>query len=242
MIEGNNIYKSYGLFTALNGVSFSVKPGSVVAIVGPSGSGKSTLIRLINGLESFQKGSLIVDGINVSDPKNLVALRRKTGMVFQGFNLFPHLTVLENLTLAPQRVLKLNKVQSETLSFALLERVGLQDQAYKYPDELSGGQMQRTAIARALVMKPKILLFDEPTSALDPEMTGEVLETMQKLIKEGITMLVVTHEMGFAKEVADQLLFLDQGRIVEQTTPNDFFSNPKTERARIFLRKVLSHQ
>jgi general L-amino acid transport system ATP-binding protein len=235
-----NIHKWFGDFHVLNNVSASVGRGEVVVIFGPSGSGKSTFIRTINRLETHQRGTIIVDGIEMTDDlRNIEAIRRETGMVFQQFNLFPHLTVLQNITLAPMWVRKRNRKEAEVQAYELLERVGIGEQAEKYPGQLSGGQQQRVAIARALAMQPRILLFDEPTSALDPEMIKEVLEVMQELAHTGITMLVVTHEMGFAREVADRMLFFDKGQIVEQGTPEQIFTTPQQERTRQFLSQIL---
>ncbi len=235
-----DVHKWYGEFHALNGVSATVRRGEVAVIFGPSGSGKSTFIRTINRLETHQRGVIIVDGIEMSDDlRNIEAIRRETGMVFQQFNLFPHLTVLQNITLAPMWVRKSKRKEAEEGAYELLQRVGIGEQAMKYPAQLSGGQQQRVAIARALAMQPRILLFDEPTSALDPEMIKEVLEVMQELAHTGITMLVVTHEMGFAREVADRLLFFDKGQIVEQGTPEQIFTAPQHERTNLFLSQIL---
>lgn len=243
MIEFNNVNKWYGnQFHVLRDINLQVSKGERIVICGPSGSGKSTLIRCINRLEAHQQGQLIVDGIEVNDDvKNLNVLRRKVGMVFQQFNLFPHLTVLENLTLAPIQVNKVLKAEAEARAMQQLERVRIAEQAHKFPLQLSGGQQQRVAIARALCLTPQILLFDEPTSALDPEMINEVLDVMTELAAQGITMLCVTHEMGFAKSVADRVIFMDQGQIVEQNNPHDFFSQPKNERTQAFLAKILAH-
>ncbi len=235
-----NVNKWYGNFHALKDVSLRVKRGEVVVICGPSGSGKSTFIRTINRLEEHQEGRIIVDGIEMtSDIRNIDAIRREVGMVFQQFNLFPHLTVLQNITLAPIWVRKKTRKEAEAKAFELLERVGIKEQAYKYPGQLSGGQQQRVAIARALAMEPRIMLFDEPTSALDPEMVKEVLDVMKTLARSGMTMLCVTHEMGFAREVADRIVFMDQGQIVEEGTPDQFFSNPRNERTKLFLSQIL---
>ncbi len=240
IIVCRDVHKWYGEFHALRGVSASVRRGEVVVIFGPSGSGKSTFIRTINRLEEHQRGQIVVDGIELTnDLRNIEAIRRDTGMVFQQFNLFPHLTVLQNITLAPMWVRKRKRAEAETQARELLERVGIHEQASKYPGQLSGGQQQRVAIARALAMQPRIMLFDEPTSALDPEMIKEVLEVMQELAHSGITMLVVTHEMGFAREVADRMLFFDHGLIVEQGTPNQIFEDPQHERTRLFLSQIL---
>ena len=243
MIEFNKVNKWYGnQFHVLRDINLKVSKGERIVICGPSGSGKSTLIRCINRLEAHQQGQLIVDGIEVNDDvKNLNVLRRKVGMVFQQFNLFPHLTVLENLTLAPIQVNKVLKAEAEARAMQQLERVRIAEQASKFPLQLSGGQQQRVAIARALCLTPQILLFDEPTSALDPEMINEVLDVMTELAAQGITMLCVTHEMGFAKSVADRVIFMDQGQIVEQNNPHDFFSQPKSERTQAFLAKILAH-
>ena len=243
MIEFNNVNKWYGnQFHVLRDINLKIAKGERIVICGPSGSGKSTLIRCINRLEAHQQGQLIVDGIEVNDDvKNLNVLRRKVGMVFQQFNLFPHLTVLENLTLAPIQVNKVPKAEAEARAMQQLERVRIAEQAHKFPLQLSGGQQQRVAIARALCLTPQILLFDEPTSALDPEMINEVLDVMTELAAQGITMLCVTHEMGFAKSVADRVIFMDQGQIVEQNNPHDFFSQPKNERTQAFLAKILAH-
>ena len=240
IIEMNKINKWYDDFHVLKDVDLNVKKGEKIVICGPSGSGKSTMIRCINRLEEFQQGSLIVDGININNNiKNIEAVRKDVGMVFQHFNLFPHLTILENLTLAPTRVKRVPKEEAELMAMEYLELVRIGDQAHKFPGQLSGGQKQRVAIARSLCMRPKVLLFDEPTSALDPEMVKEVLDVMVKLAKEGITMLCVTHEMGFAREVADRVLFMDEGRIVEENNPNDFFDNPKNERTKNFLSQII---
>ncbi len=237
-----DVHKWYGHFHALRGINMEVKKGEVIVIFGPSGSGKSTFIRTINRLEEHQKGQIIVDGIELtSDTRNIEAIRREVGMVFQQFNLFPHLTVLQNITLAPIQVRKWPKEKAEKIAMELLERVGIPEQAHKYPGQLSGGQQQRVAIARALAMQPKIMLFDEPTSALDPEMIKEVLDVMIELARSGMTMLVVTHEMGFAKAVADRMYFFDKGQIVESGTPEEIFTNPKEERTKLFLSQILTH-
>jgi len=235
-----DVNKWYGEFQALKDVSLRVKKGEVVVICGPSGSGKSTFIRTINRLEEHQEGRIIVDGVEMTnDIRNIDTIRRETGMVFQQFNLFPHLTVLQNVTLAPIWVRKQTRKESEERALKLLERVGIVEQAKKYPGQLSGGQQQRVAIARALAMEPRIMLFDEPTSALDPEMVKEVLDVMKNLAREGITMLCVTHEMGFAREVADRVVFMDRGQIVEEGTPEHFFNNPRHERTKLFLSQIL---
>lgn len=235
-----NVSKWYGNFQALRDINLTVKRQEVVVVIGPSGSGKSTLIRTINRLEEHQSGEIVVDGIPLThNVRNIEAIRAETGMVFQQFNLFPHLTVIENIILAPVHVRKRRKPEAEIMAMELLERVGIPEQANKYPAQLSGGQQQRVAIARALAMEPKIMLFDEPTSALDPEMIKEVLDVMRELAHSGMTMLVVTHEMGFAREVADRIVFMDSGEIVEIGTPATFFTEPKHERTKTFLRKIL---
>jgi general L-amino acid transport system ATP-binding protein len=240
IIDCRNVNKWYGDFHALRDVSLTVKRKEVVVVIGPSGSGKSTLIRCINRLEEHQSGEIVVDGIPLNrNLRNIEAVRMETGMVFQQFNLFPHLTVLQNITLAPIQVRKKSRKEAEELATQLLERVGIPEQAHKHPGQLSGGQQQRVAIARALAMQPKIMLFDEPTSALDPEMIKEVLEVMQELAISGMTMLVVTHEMGFAREVADRIVFMDAGEIVEIGTPEHFFTAPQHERTKLFLRQIL---
>jgi ABC-type polar amino acid transport system ATPase subunit len=240
MIEIKNVSKWYGNFQVLNGINETIDRGQTVVICGPSGSGKSTLLRCINGLEPYQKGEITVEGISLSDPKtNLYKVRRKIGMVFQKFELYPHMTVLHNITLAPMKVLKKSKKEAEKRAIALLERVGIPEKAMEYPANLSGGQQQRVAIARSLAMDPGYMLFDEPTSALDPEMIKEVLDVMIDLAKEGMTMIVVTHEMGFAREVADEIIFIDEGKIVERGTDESFFANPKSERTKAFLSQIL---
>jgi general L-amino acid transport system ATP-binding protein len=237
-----DVHKWFGDFHVLRGVTLTVRKGEVVVICGPSGSGKSTFIRTLNRLEEHQRGQIIIDGIELTnDVRNIEAIRREIGMVFQSFNLFPHLTVLQNITLAPIWVRKMKRSEAEELAMQLLARVGIAEQAHKYPAQLSGGQQQRVAIARALAMQPKIMLFDEPTSALDPEMIKEVLDVMRELARSGMTMLVITHEMGFAREVADRIIFFDQGRIVEENTPEEFFRAPKHERTKIFLSQILHH-
>ena len=240
IIQIQNMNKWFGDFQVLKEINLEVKPKEKIVVCGPSGSGKSTLIRCINRLEEHQKGNIIVDGIEISeDTKNIEQVRAEVGMVFQQFNLFPHLSILDNCTLAPIWVKKMPKKQAEELAKKHLERVQITDQAQKFPGQLSGGQQQRVAIARALCMEPKIMLFDEPTSALDPEMIKEVLDVMVNLAKEGMTMIVVTHEMGFAKEVADQMIFMDEGMIVEKANTKDFFANPKSERTKLFLSQIL---
>ena len=237
-----DLNKWYGNFHVLKNINLNVKKGEKIVICGPSGSGKSTMTRCINRLEEFQQGSLVVDGIEmIEDVKNIEAIRKDVGMVFQHFNLFPHLTILENLTLGPIWVQKKPKEEAEKTAMMYLERVKIPDQANKYPGQLSGGQQQRVAIARSLCMNPKIMLFDEPTSALDPEMIKEVLDVMVELADEGMTMLCVTHEMGFAKKVADRVIFMDGGEIVEQNTPDEFFDNPETDRLQLFLSQILEH-
>ncbi|MEB3248279.1 MAG: amino acid ABC transporter ATP-binding protein [Merismopediaceae bacterium] len=240
MITIQNVSKCYGSFQVLKDCSTHVEEGEVVVVCGPSGSGKSTLIKCINALEPFQGGTILVDGISVGQVKvNLPKLRSRVGMVFQHFELFPHLSVLNNLTLGPIQVLKKSKTEAQTQATQLLARVGLEAQVHKYPGQLSGGQQQRVAIVRALAMNPLVMLFDEPTSALDPEMVSEVLDVMVELAKEGMTMMVVTHEMGFAKQVADRVIFMDHGQIVEDRPKTDFFAHPESERARQFLAKIL---
>ncbi|NPA73210.1 MAG: amino acid ABC transporter ATP-binding protein [Epsilonproteobacteria bacterium] len=242
MIEMINVNKYFGSFHALKNINFKVKKGEVVVVCGPSGSGKSTLIRCINKLEDIDEGKIIVDGMDINDKKvNVNKIREEVGMVFQHFNLFPHLSIIENIMIAPIKVRGIPKSEAQKLAMELLERVKIPHQADKYPSELSGGQKQRVAIARTLAMKPKIILFDEPTSALDPEMIGEVLDVMKELAKENYTIVCVTHEMGFAKEVSDRIVFMDNGVIVEEDTPNEFFNNPKTDRAKKFLSEILQH-
>ena len=242
LIEFASVNKWYGDFHVLRDINLRVAKGERIVICGPSGSGKSTLIRCINRLEEHQVGRLVVDGVELSDDvKAIEAIRKQVGMVFQQFNLFPHLSVLDNLTLAPMWVGKVSKKDAEERAMAQLNRVRIAEQAHKYPLQLSGGQQQRVAIARALCLTPKIMLFDEPTSALDPEMINEVLDVMIELAGQGITMLCVTHEMGFAKSVADRVIFMDQGQIVEENTPHEFFNNPKTDRTKDFLSKILAH-
>jgi polar amino acid transport system ATP-binding protein len=242
MITFKGVHKWFGPLHVLNDVNLQVEPGEVVVVCGPSGSGKSTLIRCINALEPIQQGEIIVDGLSLgSSQTNLTRLRADVGMVFQQFNLYPHMTALKNITLAPIHVRKLSRGEAERVAMALLEKVGIPDKAPAYPAELSGGQQQRVAIARALAMQPKIMLFDEPTSALDPEMINEVLEVMGTLAQEGMTMIVVTHEMGFAKRVADRIVFMDEGRLVEEGAPEVFFTHPQSERTQQFLSKILVH-
>lgn len=239
MIKIKDLHKSFGTLEVLSGIDLEVAEREVVVIIGPSGSGKSTLLRCINYLEEPTSGTITVDGIELSGEANINAVRREVGMVFQRFNLFPHMTVLENLLLAPMKVRKLSKDDAEKAAMELLIKVGMENKANSYPEQLSGGQQQRVAIARALAMKPKALLFDEPTSALDPEMINEVLDVMKKLAKEGMTMVVVTHEMGFAREVGDRVIFIDGGKIVEEGAPEDIFSRAKEERTKSFLSKIL---
>ena len=242
IVRMENVNKWFGDLHVLKDINLEVAPGEVLVIIGPSGSGKSTLIRTINRLEPIQKGRIVVDGVELNDDlRNVEAIRREVGMVFQQFNLFPHMTILENITLAPTKVRGIPKEEAEKKAMELLERVGIADQAKKYPAQLSGGQQQRAAIVRALAMEPKIMLFDEPTSALDPEMVGEVLDVMRELAGSGMTMLVVTHEMGFARDVADRVIFMDEGRIVEEGTPEAIFSHPREERTRNFLHRILRH-
>ena len=242
VININDMNKWYGDFHVLKDVNLQVTKGERIVICGPSGSGKSTMIRCINRLEEFQRGSLTVNGVEmIEDVKNISAIRREVGMVFQHFNLFPHLTILENLTLGPIWVQKKPKEEAEATAMKYLERVKIPDQALKFPGQLSGGQQQRVAIARSLCMSPEIMLFDEPTSALDPEMIKEVLDVMVELADEGMTMLCVTHEMGFAKKVADRVIFMDGGEIVEQNTPEELFNNPQTDRLQLFLSQILDH-
>ncbi|MBT8200717.1 MAG: amino acid ABC transporter ATP-binding protein [Acidimicrobiia bacterium] len=240
MIVCEGVKKWFGDFQALKGVTTTVKEREVVVVIGPSGSGKSTFIRCINRLEQHQEGIIAVDGVEMTnDLRNIEQIRSEVGMVFQQFNLFPHLTILDNITLAPIWVRKRPKAEAEDAAMKLLERVGIPEQANKYPGQLSGGQQQRVAIARALAMEPKIMLFDEPTSALDPEMIKEVLDVMKELAESGMTMMVVTHEMGFAREVADRVLFFDYGTIVEEGTPEHFFTNPQHDRTKLFLSQIL---
>jgi glutamate/aspartate transport system ATP-binding protein len=242
MIELTDVSKWYGRFQVLANCSMRIDKGEVVVICGPSGSGKSTLIKCINGLEPFSKGTITVDGISVGDPStNLPKLRSRIGMVFQNFELFPHMTAAENIVLAQQKVLRRERAAAEAKALELLARMGLAEHAAKYPAQLSGGQQQRVAIARALAMDPIAMLFDEPTSALDPEMITEVLDVMVKLAEEGMTMAVVTHEMGFAHKVADRVVFMDQGAIIEDATKEAFFGTPRSERAQLFLSKILQH-
>ena len=242
IIELKGVSKFFGDFQALRDVSLTIGLGERVVVCGPSGSGKSTMIRCINRLEAHESGTIVVDGVELSeDMDDVLAVRREVGMVFQQFNLFPHLTVLENLTLAPRRARKMSKEEAQKLAMEYLERVRIPEQAEKYPAQLSGGQQQRVAIARSLCMRPRIMLFDEPTSALDPEMIKEVLDVMIELAEEGMTMVVVTHEMGFAKTVADTMVFMDVGEIVETAPPDEFFTSPKNERTQLFLSQILSH-
>lgn len=237
-----DVHKWFDDFHVLKGITTAFKKGEKVVICGPSGSGKSTFIRTINRLEIHQRGRIIVDGIELSDDlRNIDRIRQEVGMVFQQFNLFPHLTVLQNVTLSPIWVKKLSKGEAESEALALLERVGIEEHAHKFPAQISGGQQQRVAIARALAMHPKIMLFDEPTSALDPEMINEVLDVMRELAASGMTMLVVTHEMGFAREVADRIIFIDEGAIVEEAAPGVFFDNPQNERTQLFISQTLQH-
>ncbi|MGH2528301.1 MAG: amino acid ABC transporter ATP-binding protein [Actinomycetota bacterium] len=240
MIVAEDVEKWFGRFQALKGVTTTVRRGEVVVVVGPSGSGKSTFIRTINRLERHDAGRIVVDGIELTDDlRNIEAIRSEIGMVFQSFNLFPHLTVIQNITLAPRMVRGRPKADAEEKAMQLLERVGIPEQAHKYPAQLSGGQQQRVAIARALAMEPRIMLFDEPTSALDPEMIKEVLDVMKELARSGMTMVVITHEIGFAKEAADRILFFDDGLLLEEATPGRFFTEPQHDRAKLFLSQIL---
>ena len=242
IVRLEKVVKRFGSFTALNEVDVSIAEGEVVVIIGPSGSGKSTLLRTINRLERHDSGRIIVDGVELTDDiRSLAMIRAETGMVFQSFNLFPHLTVLRNITLAPQKVRHMPQREAEELAGGLLERVGIPEQADKYPGQLSGGQQQRVAIARALAMNPKVMMFDEPTSALDPEMINEVLKVMGELAESGMTMICVSHEMGFARNVADRVIFIDEGEIVEMGTSEELFTNPKEPRTQLFLDQILSH-
>ncbi len=242
IVQLESVSKHFGSFQALRNISLSVRPGEKVVICGPSGSGKSTMIRCVNRLERHESGRITVDGLELTDDtRSLQAVRCEVGMVFQSFNLFPHLSVMDNLTLGPMRVRKMSRKEAEEVAMHFLERVRIPEQAQKYPAQLSGGQQQRVAIARSLCMKPKLMLFDEPTSALDPEMINEVLDVMETLARDGMTMMVVTHEMGFAKRVADSMVFMDKGEIVETAPPATFFSNPSTERCQKFLKQILTH-
>ena len=240
MIKIKGLHKSFGKLEVLKGIDYEVKEKEIICVIGPSGSGKSTFLRCINMLEDVTAGDVFIDGVRVNDANtDINAIRKEVGMVFQQFNLFPHMRVLENITIAPIKIKKMNPDDAQALAHQLLKKVGLGDKANAYPEQLSGGQMQRVAIARALAMEPKIMLFDEPTSALDPEMVNEVLDVMKQLAYEGMTMVVVTHEMGFAKEMGDRVLFMDQGLLVEEGTPDQVFNNPQHERTRAFLSKVL---
>ncbi|MBD8033861.1 MULTISPECIES: amino acid ABC transporter ATP-binding protein [Solibacillus] len=240
MIKVENLHKHFGKLEVLKGIDYEVQEKEVVCVIGPSGSGKSTFLRCMNLLEEVTDGAIYINGVQINDPKtNINEIRTEVGMVFQQFNLFPHMSVIDNITMAPMQIRNLNKQDAEQLAMELLDKVGLREKADNYPQQLSGGQQQRVAIARALAMKPKVMLFDEPTSALDPEMVKEVLEVMKNLAKEGMTMVVVTHEMGFAREVGDRVLFMDGGYIVEQGHPEDVFGNPQNERTKAFLGKVL---
>ncbi len=243
MITFKKVNKWFGKFHVLQDIDFHVAPGEVVVICGPSGSGKSTLIRCINKLEPIQEGEIVVDGMSLHsiNRSNITRLRAEIGFVFQQFNLYPHMTALDNITLAPLKVRKMRKGEAEAVGRELLKKVGMPDKADSYPAQLSGGQQQRVAIARGLAMHPKIMLFDEPTSALDPEMINEVLDVMRNLAHEGMTMIVVTHEMGFAREVSHRIVFMDEGRLIESAPPAEFFKNPKSERTRMFLSKILTH-
>jgi general L-amino acid transport system ATP-binding protein len=241
LVQIRSLHKSYGAFEALHGIDLDIHAGEVVVVVGPSGSGKSTLIRCINLLEDYQRGEVVVDGEKVVRGPGLAKVRAEVGMVFQSFNLFPHLTALANVALGPLRVRHMPKQAAHDRALSLLDKVGLADHANKLPGQLSGGQQQRVAIARALAMEPKVLLFDEPTSALDPEMVGEVLDVMQSLARTGVTMVIVTHEMGFARKVANRMIFMEAGRLVEQATPEIFFSAPRELRTQAFLQAILQH-
>ena len=234
-----DVQKKFGELHVLKGINLTVHRGEVVVIIGPSGSGKSTVLRCMNYLEEPTDGQVIVDGMDLGDKKNINKVRAEVGMVFQRFNLFPHMSVLDNISLAPQKIRKISKQEAEATALELLKKVGLEDKANAYPEQLSGGQQQRVAIARSLAMKPKVMLFDEPTSALDPEMVREVLEVMKELAEEGMTMVVVTHEMKFAKEVASRVLFVDGGEILEERTPEELFDNPQNDRTKLFLSKIL---
>ena len=240
MIRVNNLTKKFGTLEVLRGISCHIAPKEVVVVIGPSGSGKSTFLRCLNQLEEATSGEIIIDGVTVTDPKtNINLVRQDVGMVFQRFNLFPHMTALQNVALAPIKVRKQSQQEARELALSLLERVGLADKAEQYPEKLSGGQQQRVAIARALAMRPKVMLFDEPTSALDPEMVGEVLEVMKGLALDGMTMVIVSHEMGFAREVSDRVLFMEEGLIVEEGSPHELFNNPRNPRTQSFLSKIL---
>lgn len=240
MIKIKNLHKNFGNLEVLKGIDYEIEEKEVVCVIGPSGSGKSTFLRCINLLEEVSDGEIFIEDVKVNDPKtDINEIRTEVGMVFQQFNLFPHMTVIDNITMAPIQVRKMSKKDAEKLALELLDKVGLQSKAYNYPEQLSGGQQQRVAIARALAMKPKVMLFDEPTSALDPEMVKEVLDVMKQLAEEGMTMVIVTHEMGFAREVADRVIFMDGGYIVEEGHPEEVFGNTKSERTKAFLSKVL---
>lgn len=240
MIKVENLHKYFGKLEVLKGIDYEIRESEVVCVIGPSGSGKSTFLRCLNLLEEVTDGAVYIEGVKINDPKaDINDIRTEVGMVFQQFNLFPHMTVIDNITMAPKQIRKMNKADAEKLALELLDKVGLRAKADNFPQQLSGGQQQRVAIARALAMKPKVMLFDEPTSALDPEMVNEVLDVMKDLAKEGMTMIVVTHEMGFAREVGDRVLFMDGGYIVEEGHPDDVFGNPQNERTKAFLGKVL---
>lgn len=240
MIEVKGLCKSFGDLKVLKGIDDSINKGEVVVVIGPSGSGKSTYLRCINYMEEATQGQILIDGVDITDKSiDINEIRQKVGMVFQHFNLFPHMTVLENITLAPIQVKKMSEEEAKEIAYKLLDKVGLKEKANEYPNKLSGGQKQRIAIARALAMNPEVMLFDEPTSALDPEMVKEVLEVIKELAQEGMTMMIVTHEMGFAKEVGTRLVFMDEGKILEQGNPKEIFENPKEERTKLFLSKVL---
>ncbi|MFB5678286.1 amino acid ABC transporter ATP-binding protein [Paenibacillus terreus] len=242
MIQFRNVNKHYGSFQVLKDINLTIEEGQVVVIIGPSGSGKSTLLRCMNRLETISGGELFVDGVALHDKKvDINKFRRNIGMVFQHFNLYPHKRVIDNIVLAPTKVLGVSKSEATATAMTYLKRVGIEDKAQSYPSQLSGGQQQRVAIARGLAMKPKVMLFDEPTSALDPETIGEVLDVMRSLAHDGMTMVIVTHEMGFAREVADRVIFMDQGQILEDSTPAEFFAEPREERARTFLSRLINH-
>jgi putative glutamine transport system ATP-binding protein len=242
LIQFRNVNKHYGSFQVLKDINLTIEEGQVVVIIGPSGSGKSTLLRCMNRLETISSGELFVDGVALHDKKvDINKFRRNIGMVFQHFNLYPHKRVIDNIVLAPTKVLRVSKAEAAATAMTYLKRVGIEDKAQSYPSQLSGGQQQRVAIARGLAMKPKVMLFDEPTSALDPETIGEVLDVMRSLAHDGMTMVIVTHEMGFAREVADRVIFMDQGQILEDSTPAEFFAEPREERARTFLSRLINH-
>lgn len=242
MIKVENLHKYFGKLEVLKGIDYEIRESEVVCVIGPSGSGKSTFLRCLNLLEEVTDGAVYIEGIKINDPKtDINDIRTEVGMVFQQFNLFPHMTVIDNITMAPMQIRKMNKADAEKLALELLDKVGLRAKADNFPQQLSGGQQQRVAIARGLAMSPEVMLFDEPTSALDPEMIGEVLDVMKNLAREGMTMVVVTHEMGFAREVADRVIFIDKGQILEDANPEEFFTAPKEERAKLFLSRIFNH-